>query len=214
MLDEPTAGMDLGARRSLWDMLKNYRRDKIIILTTHYMDEADVLGDRIGIMAAGKILCLGTSLFLKDRYGAGFKLTIVKKSKKANKAIQPYLEAELGQIEKLSEVSSEITFKIPSDKAPMFQDFFEKFDSELQRLDIVSYGISMTTLEEVFLRANEDHREGTATAGEAERMDELLQPDHEGKSRGSSINRKEKQVDKNEKFQDEAEYKEEENLVA
>ena len=98
MLDEPTAGMDLGARRSLWDMLKNYRRDKIIILTTHYMDEADVLGDRIGIMAAGKILCLGTSLFLKDRYGAGFKLTIVKKSKKANKAIQPYLEAELGNV--------------------------------------------------------------------------------------------------------------------
>lgn len=53
MLDEPTAGMDLGARRGLWDMLKNYRRDRIIILTTHYMDEADVLGDRIGIMAKG-----------------------------------------------------------------------------------------------------------------------------------------------------------------
>jgi len=51
LLDEPTAGMDLGARRGLWDMLKNYRRDRIIILTTHYMDEADVLGDRIGIMA-------------------------------------------------------------------------------------------------------------------------------------------------------------------
>ncbi len=53
LLDEPTAGMDLGARRALWDMLKNYRRNKIIILTTHYMDEADVLGDRIGIMAHG-----------------------------------------------------------------------------------------------------------------------------------------------------------------
>ena len=192
MLDEPTAGMDLGARRSLWDMLKNYRRDKIIILTTHYMDEADVLGDRIGIMAAGKILCLGTSLFLKDRYGAGFKLTIVKKSKKANKAIQPYLEAELGDVEKLSEVSSEITFKIPSDKAPMFQEFFEKFDNELNRLDIVSYGISMTTLEEVFLRANEDHRDGSAAAGESERMDELLKPDQYVKGRDSSINRREK----------------------
>ena len=192
MLDEPTAGMDLGARRSLWDMLKNYRRDKIIILTTHYMDEADVLGDRIGIMAAGKILCLGTSLFLKDRYGAGFKLTIVKKSKKANKAIQPYLEAELGDVEKLSEVSSEITFKIPSDKAPMFQEFFEKFDNELKRLDIVSYGISMTTLEEVFLRANEDHRDGSAAAGESERMDELLKPDQYVKGRDSSINRREK----------------------
>ena len=87
LFDEPTAGMDLGARRSLWDMLKNYKRDKIIILTTHYMDEADVLGDRIGIMASGKILCLGTSLFLKDRYGSGYKLTIVKKNKKANTKI-------------------------------------------------------------------------------------------------------------------------------
>jgi ATP-binding cassette subfamily A (ABC1) protein 3 len=51
MLDEPTTGMDLSARRGLWDMLKNYRNNRIIILTTHYMDEADVLGDRIGIMA-------------------------------------------------------------------------------------------------------------------------------------------------------------------
>ncbi len=45
--------MDLGARRNLWDMLKMYKKDKIIILTTHYMDEADVLGDRIGIMCKG-----------------------------------------------------------------------------------------------------------------------------------------------------------------
>ena len=65
MLDEPTAGMDLSARRSLWDMLKNYKRDRIIILTTHYMDEADVLGDRVGIMSGGRILCLGSSFFLK-----------------------------------------------------------------------------------------------------------------------------------------------------
>jgi ATP-binding cassette subfamily A (ABC1) protein 3 len=51
LLDEPTSGMDLSARRALWNMLRKYRRDRIIILTTHYMDEADVLGDRIGIMA-------------------------------------------------------------------------------------------------------------------------------------------------------------------
>ena len=60
ILDEPTAGMDLGARRNLWDMLKKYKRDRIIILTTHYMDEAEVLGDRIGIMAQGKLVCLGS----------------------------------------------------------------------------------------------------------------------------------------------------------
>ena len=96
MLDQPTAGMDLSARRSLWDMLKNYRNNRIIILTTHYMDEADVLGDRIGIMGKGKILCLGTSLFLKNRYGAGYKLTMVKKHKVPNTLIQPYLEEVFG----------------------------------------------------------------------------------------------------------------------
>lgn len=52
-LDEPTAGIDLSGRRKLWDMLKQYKSNRIIILTTHYMDEADILGDRIGIMAQG-----------------------------------------------------------------------------------------------------------------------------------------------------------------
>jgi len=81
LLDEPTAGMDLQARRSLWNMLRLYRRDKVIILTTHYMDEADVLGDRIGIMVNGKLVCLGSSLFLKKKFGYGYNLTIVKKDK-------------------------------------------------------------------------------------------------------------------------------------
>lgn len=98
LLDEPTAGMDLGARRDLWNMLKNYRNEKIIILTTHYMDEADVLGDRIGIMAKGKLMCLGTSLFLKKRFGAGYKLTMVKSNKTQNVLIGSYLNENLGKV--------------------------------------------------------------------------------------------------------------------
>ena len=75
------------------------------------MDEADVLGDRIGIMAHGKMMCLGSSLFLKNRFGAGYKLTMVKTSKKKNKKIGRYLASRFGNdYEKLSEVSSEITF--------------------------------------------------------------------------------------------------------
>jgi len=55
LLDEPTSGMDTSTRRKLWDMLKKNKAGKIIILTTHYMDEADILGDRIAIMAEGKV---------------------------------------------------------------------------------------------------------------------------------------------------------------
>jgi ATP-binding cassette subfamily A (ABC1) protein 3 len=56
-LDEPSSGMDVTARREMWDMLKKYKNDRIIILTTHYMEEADNLGDRIGIMSRGQMLC-------------------------------------------------------------------------------------------------------------------------------------------------------------
>lgn len=53
-LDEPTSGMDPYSRRMIWNLLRNYRENRVIILTTHFMDEADLLGDRIGIMSGRK----------------------------------------------------------------------------------------------------------------------------------------------------------------
>ena len=76
MLDEPTAGLDIAARRKMWDMLQAYKKDKVLILTTHYMDEAEILGDTIGIMAAGKLVCQGSTAFLTRRYGMGSKITL------------------------------------------------------------------------------------------------------------------------------------------
>ena len=76
MLDEPTSGMDLTARRELWNMLKEEKEQRVMVLTTHFMDEADILGDRIGIMANGTLLCCGSSLFLKHKFGVGYRLTI------------------------------------------------------------------------------------------------------------------------------------------
>ena len=70
ILDEPTSGMDPEARRKTWDILQKARKGRTMLLTTHFMDEADYLGDRIAIMAAGKLVCSGTSLFLKHRYGS------------------------------------------------------------------------------------------------------------------------------------------------
>ena len=95
MLDEPTAGMDLQARRSLWNMLRAYRHGRIIILTTHYMDEADILGDRIGIMMNGKLVTLGGSLFLKKRYGVGYNLTIVMNQAQYSGQIEKFIKDRL-----------------------------------------------------------------------------------------------------------------------
>ena len=50
LLDEPSSGLDISARRKMWNMLQEYKKDRIVLLTTHYMDEADILGDRVGIM--------------------------------------------------------------------------------------------------------------------------------------------------------------------
>lgn len=93
MLDEPTSGMDLGARRNLWDMLKSYKKDRIIILTTHYMDEADVLGDRIGIMCKGTLQCIGSPLFLKNRFGLGYRITFVKKRRRSHPGLEKFIRS-------------------------------------------------------------------------------------------------------------------------
>lgn len=69
ILDEPTAGMDPLSRRATWGLLQQYKQDRTILLTTHYMDEADILGDRIAIMVKGSLQCCGSSFFLKHIYG-------------------------------------------------------------------------------------------------------------------------------------------------
>ena len=113
-------------------MLRAYRNGRIIILTTHYMDEADVLGDRIGIMAQGKLVCLGASLFLKKRYGVGYNLTLEKTEQDSNSVLEPYLKERLGSdVRKLSEIAREITFQIPIDVAFKFKDFFTEFDKKI-----------------------------------------------------------------------------------
>ena len=77
LLDEPTRGMDVVAKRELWEFLRNYKDNKIIILTTHSLDEAEYLGDRIGIMSEGQFICSGTSSYLKNKYPCGFNVNFI-----------------------------------------------------------------------------------------------------------------------------------------
>ena len=75
-LDEPTTGLDPKNKREIWDILSHCKENRCMILTTHLMDEAETLCDRIGIILKGKIRCLGSQYKLKAEYGKGFKLCI------------------------------------------------------------------------------------------------------------------------------------------
>jgi ABC-type multidrug transport system ATPase subunit len=77
-LDEPTTGLDPETRRQLWNILQDCKNDKrrAIILTTHSMEEADVLCNRIGIVSDGILKCIGTQHRLKTLYGGGYHLFV------------------------------------------------------------------------------------------------------------------------------------------
>ena len=79
-LDEPTSGMDPITRRLIWDILKSIKNEgRTIILTTHHLDEADIIADRIGVMSSGKLLALGSSDFIKKKFGVGYILRFTPK---------------------------------------------------------------------------------------------------------------------------------------
>ncbi len=75
-LDEPTLGLDPHARKSVWNYIEKLKTEKTILLTTHYLEEADSLADRIAIMDKGNIIACGSSSELKSRYASGRTLCI------------------------------------------------------------------------------------------------------------------------------------------
>ena len=75
-LDEPTSGLDPISKRQLWDIVSASKENRSIILTTHSMEEADVLCDKISILASGRLRCIGTPLHLKNKYGFGYRLYV------------------------------------------------------------------------------------------------------------------------------------------
>ena len=159
ILDEPTAGMDPYARRATWDLLRKYKNNRCILMSTHLMDEADLLGDRIAIMAEGKLCCSGSSLFLKSRYGIGYHMTLVKESHCVSSVVEALVRLFVPSAEKVTDVGMELSFVLPSSDASKFPDLFDKLESTKAILGIASFGISITTMEEVFLKVGEGNSE-------------------------------------------------------
>ena len=68
-LDEPTLGLDVIARSELWDVIRALKGQTTIVLTTHYLEEAQALSDHVGIMRQGRLLALGTPRELTEKTG-------------------------------------------------------------------------------------------------------------------------------------------------
>ncbi|KDO19835.1 hypothetical protein SPRG_14935 [Saprolegnia parasitica CBS 223.65] len=151
-LDEPTSGMDPYSRRFTWNVLQRNRENRVMVLTTHFMDEADLLGDRIVILSDGRLCCAGSSLFLKQLYGTGYNLTLVKTSACNVTDLVAFLRRFVPDANVLSNVGAEVVVQLPTHASPQFPDLLLALDNELETRGIVEYGISITTLEEVFLR--------------------------------------------------------------
>uniref|UniRef100_A0A4W6E1W5 P-type phospholipid transporter n=1 Tax=Lates calcarifer TaxID=8187 RepID=A0A4W6E1W5_LATCA len=186
ILDEPTAGVDPYARRGIWELLLKYKQGRTIILSTHHMDEADILGDRIAIISHGKMRCCGSSLFLKKCFGSGYYLTLVRDGAEKMTAqhcpsrsspddgigsqswssSDPSDLTAVGQLVRrhvpeavfLESIGQEITYILPYGGARdgTFALLFQELDLAMADLGLTSYGISDTTLEEIFLKVAED----------------------------------------------------------
>uniref|UniRef100_A0A5F8GTH4 ABC transporter domain-containing protein n=1 Tax=Monodelphis domestica TaxID=13616 RepID=A0A5F8GTH4_MONDO len=152
MLDEPTSGMDLISRRATWDLLQKQKSRRTILLTTHHMDEADLLGDRIAIMAKGGLQCCGSSLFLKKKYGAGYRLIMVKEPQCQIKKVSQLINQFVPNATLESNVGAELSFILPKEDAHKFEDLFTELENKRKSLGIASFGTSVTTMEEVFLK--------------------------------------------------------------
>lgn len=170
ILDEPTSGMDPAARRYLWNVIKNARDSGVtILLTTHSMEECEVLCTKLGIMVDGQFRCFGSVQKLKDKFGKGYNF-ILKCKTALNETETEY---------KISKVLNFVAMNIPNailqDKQQLtlfyqiiqnetlnIARIFDLIEKNKQDLDIETYSLSQTTLEQVFLsfarkQSNQDH---------------------------------------------------------
>ncbi|XP_026730464.1 ATP-binding cassette sub-family A member 5-like [Trichoplusia ni] len=165
ILDEPTAGVDPVSRRQTWRILQRARHGKVLLLTTHFMDEADILGDRKAVISKGRVRCAGTSLFLKNKFGIGYHLTLVLDGACREHQITRLVRGHVPRAEKARRHGRELSYILPHYAVHLFPPLFNAIEHEIKdktnRLGITSYGVSMTTLEEVFLSLEGENAEET-----------------------------------------------------
>ncbi|KAH7473908.1 ABC transporter A family member 1 [Phytophthora ramorum] len=172
LLDEPTAGMDLKARLDTWDALKRAVSHRAVILTTHSMHEAQALCENIGIVADGKLKCCGSSLFLRNQFGVGYKLTVVhqedlgqddeedphlggvRRQAWADK-LMTTLKKYVPNAAIVSDNKWETRVQLNDGEERQFAELFKELEQMKQAGVIKRYAIAATDLEDVFVKVTE-----------------------------------------------------------
>nr|XP_012645593.1 ATP-binding cassette sub-family A member 3-like [Microcebus murinus] len=152
ILDEPTSGMDIVSRRNTWDILQQYKVDRTIILTTHHMDEAEILGDRIAILVKGTLQCYGSPIFLKKKYGAGYHVIMMKNPDCDVENITQLINYHIPTATLENNVGAELSFILPREYTHRFEALFTELEKRGKELGIAGFGVSLPNLEEVFLK--------------------------------------------------------------
>ncbi|XP_030379886.1 ATP-binding cassette sub-family A member 3 isoform X2 [Scaptodrosophila lebanonensis] len=152
LCDEPSSGMDPSARRQLWDLLQQEKIGRTLLLTTHFMDEADVLGDRIAIMCDGELKCHGTSFFLKKKYGSGYRLICVKRENCQPSEVTELLNRYIPGLVPECDIGAELSYQLPDSYSSKFEEMFAALEENSDALFLNGYGVGITSMEEVFMK--------------------------------------------------------------
>ncbi|XP_038943366.1 ABC-type organic anion transporter ABCA8 isoform X2 [Rattus norvegicus] len=151
LLDEPTAGLDPFSRHRVWNLLKERKADRVVLFSTQFMDEADILADRKVFISRGKLKCAGSSLFLKKKWGVGYHLSLQLKEVCVPENITSLVKQHIPEAKLSAERERTLVYTLPLETTYRFPELCQSLDS-CPGLGIDSYGVSMTTLNEVFLK--------------------------------------------------------------
>ncbi|ESO87425.1 hypothetical protein LOTGIDRAFT_127778, partial [Lottia gigantea] len=159
VLDEPTSGVDPYARKNIWNLILKHKLGRTVLVSTHHLDEADMIGDRVAILHTGKLLCSGSPVFLKSCIGGGLSLTLEKQLPSPvslqtfTTRVQDFINHYHPNAVLSEDIGTELEFKLPKDSVTAsWHEFFISLDKNKQQLKIASYGVSDATLEDVFLK--------------------------------------------------------------
>ena len=159
-LDEPSTGLDPETRRQLWNILQDVKKakDRAMVMTTHSMEEADILCNRIGIVNLGVMQCIGSQNRLKSLYGGGYHLFInceryhdPAKAGKQKQTVISFIKKTLPKSLLLREFNSQFVYQVPTDGFNA-EELFNDIQSKRDSLGIQDWGISQCSLEDVFTR--------------------------------------------------------------